>query len=49
MTSRFAALLVDPFPVIDYGKYKVRLTYKIPGTEVITSSHEVEMNYSRSR
>jgi hypothetical protein len=47
LNQRFTNLLVDPFPVIDYGRYKVKLVYKIPGTNVTTSSQEVELNYTK--
>jgi hypothetical protein len=47
LTQRLADLLINPYPIIDYGKYKVKLTYKIPGTDITTSTHEVELNYGR--
>lgn len=47
-TPRLNLLLVNPFPIIDYGMYKVRLTYRIPGANVNTSSADVELKYLRN-
>jgi hypothetical protein len=40
---RVAALVIQPLPHIRYGPYRIKLHYVIPGTNTISSSHEVEI------
>ena len=47
LTQRISNLVLTPFPLIQFGTYKVRLQYKIPGTDIVTSSYDVDLNYSR--
>jgi hypothetical protein len=43
LTSRMSSLLVTPFPVIQYGKYRMRIKYVIPRVNKTTSTHEWQL------
>jgi hypothetical protein len=43
LTPRLEKILIGPFPFYRHGKYRVRLNYKIPGTNKTTSSYEWEL------
>jgi hypothetical protein len=47
-SSRLTSLLVNPYPLIDYGKYKIKFNYKIPGVNVVTSEYNATLIYSRN-
>lgn len=47
-SSKVTSLLVNPYPIIDYGSYKVKLTYRIPGINLSTSSYNAVLVYSRT-
>jgi hypothetical protein len=41
--KRWSSLLITPFPIYNYGKYKVRVSYVIPRIHKTTSTHEWEL------
>lgn len=42
ITQRLEALALQPQPSIRYGRYRIRLSYVIPGLEKTTSTYETE-------
>jgi hypothetical protein len=47
-SPRLNLLLVSPYPLIDYGTYRVKINYRIPGIKVTTSTLDVNLLYSRT-
>lgn len=43
ITPRLEVLVVKPLPYIRYGSYRLKITYKIPGTNKVSPSYEVEL------
>jgi len=43
VTSRVAALILEPLPHIRYGRYRLVARYVIPGIEKVTSTYALEM------
>lgn len=43
MTPRLERLIVTPFPRLRFGSYKVKLSYRIPGINQVSSSYELDM------
>jgi hypothetical protein len=47
-SPRFDTFLVSPYPIIEYGTYKIKFKYRIPGINVTTSVYDVVLMYSRN-
>jgi len=43
MTERIAQILTSRFPFYRYGKYGMRMTYRVPGTNITTSMYDFEL------
>jgi hypothetical protein len=43
LTARMSSLLVTSFPVLQYGKYRLRIKYVVPRINKVTSTHEWQL------
>jgi hypothetical protein len=48
LSPRYSNLLVSRYPQISFGDYKIKLTYRIPGINVSTSTYETVLSYPRN-